>query len=149
VGSASADPWHTSLVGDESLGIRVFDGETWLVSVLLGFGWNLFQGSPHLPISIVRGHLSVSSPHLTSPTIPLIYPCLYVYSPYLCTISRDHTQRPMTFQKSTHRMLSTSCILLHLYLSHIGRALDALGQVCVTLQYPPPSRGYHLWEAWY
>jgi hypothetical protein len=41
--------------------------------------------------------LTVSLPLLFSPTIPLIYPCLYVYSPYLCTISRDHTHRPTTF----------------------------------------------------
>jgi hypothetical protein len=45
----------------------------------------------------VRGHLSVSLPLLSFPTIPLIYPCLYVYFPYLCTISRDHTQRMTTF----------------------------------------------------
>jgi hypothetical protein len=51
---------------------------------------------------IVRGHPSISLPLLSSPAIPLICPCLYVYSPDLGTISQDHTQSLMTFQKSTH-----------------------------------------------
>jgi hypothetical protein len=38
----------------------------------------------------------------------------------------------------------TSRVLLLSYLSHIGRALDVLWQVCVTLWHPPPSRGYLL-----
>jgi hypothetical protein len=37
----------------------------------------------------VRGHLSVSLPPLSSPTLPLF---ICTPSPHLCTISRDYTQ---------------------------------------------------------
>jgi hypothetical protein len=47
----------------------------------------------------------------------------------------------MTFQKSTHRMSSTSRILLRSYLSCIGWASDALGQVHMTLWHPTLSCG--------
>jgi hypothetical protein len=36
----------------------------------------------------VRGHLSVSLPPLSSPTLPLF---ICILSPHLCTISRDYT----------------------------------------------------------
>jgi hypothetical protein len=52
------------------------------------------------------------------------------------------TPSPTTFQKSTHQISSTFHALLCLCLSCIGQASDALGQVCVTLQHPLPSRGY-------
>jgi hypothetical protein len=113
----------------------------------------------------VRGHLSVSLPPLPSPTLTLNPPCLYVYPQHLCTIPRDHTkslttlvsdspttlvsESPTTLvsesltthQMSTHQMLSTSCSFLHMCLSSIGQASDALGQVHVTLQHPMLSRG--------
>jgi hypothetical protein len=53
-----------------------------------------------------------------------------------------HIQSPTTFQKLTHRMLSTAHVLLLSYLSRIGRASDTLGQVRMTLLHPLPSCGY-------
>jgi hypothetical protein len=44
---------------------------------------------------------------LTSPTLPdppLLPPCLYVLPPHLCTISKDHTQRPTTFALIVRRL---------------------------------------------
>jgi hypothetical protein len=53
-----------------------------------------------------------------------------------------HTHNQTTFQKSTHRLSSTSCVPLCLYLSCIGLASDALGPVRMTLRHPPPSWGH-------
>jgi hypothetical protein len=46
-------------------------------------------GLPLLKALIVRGHLSISLPPLSSPTLPLF---ICTPSPLLCTISRDYTQ---------------------------------------------------------
>jgi hypothetical protein len=63
-----------------------------------------FEQKEKMDQAFVRGHPSVSLPLLSSPTIPLIYPCLYVCSPHLCTIPRDHTQRPATFVFQVQRL---------------------------------------------
>jgi hypothetical protein len=51
----------------------------------------LLKGKHTQNLRVVRGHLSFSLPPL------LLSPCSYVFSPHLCTISRDHTPKPTTF----------------------------------------------------
>jgi hypothetical protein len=66
----------------------------------------------------VKGHLFVSLPPLSLPTLPLNSPCPYVCSPHTCntSVSSPGTipkandsciQKPTTYQKSTHQKLST------------------------------------------
>jgi hypothetical protein len=52
----------------------------------------------------VRGHLSISLPLLSSPTLPLFI-CI---SPHLCTISRDHTQSQRLSARSSARTSTAS-----------------------------------------
>jgi hypothetical protein len=91
---------------------------------LLSHGWVLMGG-------FVRGHLSISLPPLSSPTLPLFIcilptPLYHLQGPHpkannLCI------QSPTTFRMSTHQKSTTSHSFLHSYLNDIGRTLDALG----------------------
>jgi hypothetical protein len=60
-----------------------------------------------------------------------------MYFPYTFVPSPGTTP-----QSLTTFWMSTFCVLLCSYLSRIRRALDAMGQVCMTLQHPLPSCGY-------
>jgi hypothetical protein len=66
---------------------------------------------------------------------------MYLLHPFLPSPGTT-PQSPTTFRMLTPHTLSTFCVLFCSYLSHTGRASDALGQVCVTLWYPPLSCGY-------
>jgi hypothetical protein len=92
--------------------------------------------------------LSYYPPHLPLSICILPIPLYHLQGPH-SKADDFRIQSPMTFQKSTHQMSSTSHALLRSYLSRIGRASDALGQVHVTLQHPLPLHGHPLWEAWY
>jgi hypothetical protein len=79
------------------------------------------------------------------PTSPLLSysPLVHMYVPHTFVLSPGTTpQSLMPFQMLTPCTSSTFCILLRSYLSHIGQASDTLGQVRVTLWYPPLSHGY-------
>jgi hypothetical protein len=72
----------------------------------------------------VREHLSVSLLPLSSPTLPLFIctspiPLYHLQGPH-SKANDFRIQSPMTFQKSTHQMSSTSRVPLHSYLSSIG-----------------------------
>jgi hypothetical protein len=66
-----------------------------------------------------------------------------MYFPHTFVPSPGTTpQSPITFRMSTPCTSLTFRVLLRSYLSRIRQASDALGQVRVTLWYPPPSHGY-------
>jgi hypothetical protein len=85
--------------------------------------------------------MGISIPFLTSPLLSHYppHPPLSICIPWY-PLPGPHSKAndfclpsPMTFQKSTHQILSTFCVPLHSCLDHIGRASDALGQVYGTL----------------
>jgi hypothetical protein len=78
----------------------------------------------------VRGHLSVSLPPLSSPTLPLFIcilptPLYHLQGPHP-KAGDLRIQSPMTFWMSTHQKSSTSRSFLCLYLNDIGRTSDVL-----------------------
>jgi hypothetical protein len=85
--------------------------------------------------------LSYYPPHLSLSICILPIPLHHLQGPH-SEANNFCTQSLMTFQKSTHQMSSTSHVLLCSYLSHIRRASDTLGQVCMALWHPPPSCGH-------
>jgi hypothetical protein len=114
-----------------------------------------------LVVHIVRGHLSVSLPSLSSPPLstllysPLLshtHPCSYVHAPTLCTITRCQTLKAddsQTSRMSTCKLVDYYChwhstFPLRSYLWSFGQALDALEQVHVILQHPLLSHGHLL-----
>jgi hypothetical protein len=103
----------------------------------------------------VRGHPSVcltfplfSSTLLYSHLPSHTHLCSYVHSPTLCTITRCqplNADDSQTSKTSTRTPVDYYCcqhptLPLRSYLGSFGQALDTLGQVRVTLWYPPPSR---------
>jgi hypothetical protein len=119
---------------------------------MLSAGWTATGTSslryPEHDCTIVCKGTSVhflTSPILSHSTLVHMYsplPPLYQFQgPHLKLMS-FRPDSPMTFQKSTHQLLSTSHVPLHSYLSSIGPTYDTLGQACVTLWHPPPSHGY-------
>jgi hypothetical protein len=108
----------------------------------LGLFWRIYRFWSMLTLDLWLVHHQCKglwyAVSLSSPTLPLF---VCIPPAHLCTSSQGPHLKLTTFQKPTHRMSSTSHLPLRSYLSHIGQASDALGQACVTLRHPPPSRG--------
>jgi hypothetical protein len=95
---------------------------------------------------LLCGHCKGTSIHfLTSPPLPYS-PLVHIYFPHTSVPSPGTTpkaddsriQSPMTLQMSTFHSFLCS------HLNSIGRALDALGHIHMTLRHPPLSHGWLL-----
>jgi hypothetical protein len=95
----------------------------------------------------VRGHLSVSLPPLSSPTLPLFIcipppsPLYHLQGPHL-KLMTSMPDSVMTFWRLTHQESTTSNPLHRPDPNGTGQAADTPGQACVTPWHPLPPCGH-------
>jgi hypothetical protein len=91
----------------------------------------------HNKVEIVRGHRSISLPHLLY-SLPSTHtpPCAYVHP--LLPLHQHQDRRPSSPIVDDLGILKSSTIDSHLrsYLSHIGQASDTQGHIHATLRHP-------------